>query len=384
MKKQICLIGLAIIVFSCQPRVEPKSLDELVQNAIQKLTSASKVIFDFSYHGEDWLAEETVPYQGNIEVTPLKEAAAFPFENMKINAISPKTKDEIHLSKIGQDIFYLEPASNTLWQSNLRSLGGLLYSQKVQFCALPYQYLQLLQQYQDFNAKLGEPIKQGLNLLQPVIFDIPQEGFYAEIYIDAADFHVEKIITRQEKDSKHANLVYEIKNFKTSEKIASAEDFKIKISENIIKRSYTVGGPSIGESAPDWKTSDYEGKEIMLSDFAGKVVVMDFWATWCQPCHNALAAMSQLQQKLKDKPVVFLALTFQDNGKPIDYMKEKGYQFTLLKGDPIAAEFAVDKTGLPTLYILDKIGKVVEYEVGYLGNESDQHIEAIITRLLDL
>ncbi|MDX1941822.1 MAG: TlpA disulfide reductase family protein [Saprospiraceae bacterium] len=384
MIRQICIIGLIFIALGCQPNTEPKSLDELVAGAIEQLTGAPQVAFDFSYHGEGWLATEATPYAGRIVLSPLKEAAAFRFENMLITAKSSKTSEEIHLSKMESDIFWLEPGAKTLWQSNLRSLGALLYSQKVQSCALPYQYLQLLQQYQNFNAKLGEPIKQRRKLLQPVIFDIPQEGFYAEIQINAANFQIEKIVTRQQKEGENADLVYEIKNFVASEKMASADDFKIKTDTDILTRPFTVGGPAIGEAAPAWKTSDYNGKEVQLEDFAGKIVVMDFWATWCQPCHSALAAMSQLQQKLQGKPVVFLALTFQDNGNPVDYMKQKGYQFTLLKGDPIAADFAVDKTGLPTLYILDKTGKVVEYEVGYLGVESAQHIEATITRLLGL
>ncbi len=106
---------------------------------------------------------------------------------------------------------------------------------------------------------------------------------------------------------------------------------------------------------------DKEGKVIQLSTLKGKVVFINFWATWCPPCIHELPSIDQLRESLKDhKDIVFLMVDVDgDIEKSAAFMKENKYNLPLYvaQGD-IPAEFLGQS--IPTTVILDKAGKIVE------------------------
>src|SRR5215813_2707656 len=73
----------------------------------------------------------------------------------------------------------------------------------------------------------------------------------------------------------------------------------------------------VGTTAPDWQLSGAQGQTYSLSSYRGKVVVMDFWATWCQPCTAVMPRMQKLQQKFADKGVVVFGINSWENGDAI-------------------------------------------------------------------
>ncbi|WP_293900064.1 TlpA family protein disulfide reductase [Sphingobacterium sp. UBA5670] len=106
---------------------------------------------------------------------------------------------------------------------------------------------------------------------------------------------------------------------------------------------------------------DKEGKVLQLSALKGKVVFINFWATWCPPCIHELPSIDQLRQSLKDnKDIVFLMVDVDgDMEKSSAFMAENKYDLPLYiaEGD-IPAEFLGQS--IPTTVILDKAGKIVE------------------------
>lgn len=115
-----------------------------------------------------------------------------------------------------------------------------------------------------------------------------------------------------------------------------------------------------GKEAPAFKLKDFAGVEHSLDEYKGKVVVLDFWGTWCVPCRQAMPAIQKVHEKFADKGVVVLGMNFESNPKadPEKFKKDKGYTYpSLAHAETIAGSYKV--TGWPTFYVIGKDGKIV-------------------------
>src|SRR5688572_12044376 len=86
-------------------------------------------------------------------------------------------------------------------------------------------------------------------------------------------------------------------------------------------------GPAAqGELAPEFSFKDQSGKELSLSHLRGKVVLINFWATWCPPCVDEMPSMQQLQRRMANKPFELLALSVDDSWEAVNrFMKDNGF-----------------------------------------------------------
>jgi peroxiredoxin len=115
---------------------------------------------------------------------------------------------------------------------------------------------------------------------------------------------------------------------------------------------------AVGTTAPDWELSDADGKLQTLTEYRGKVVVLDFWATWCGPCAEVMPQMQKLHEKYKDRGVTVFGVSSWEKSDPAALMKEKHYTYgLLLKGEDIADRYGVGT--LPAVYIIGGDGRVV-------------------------
>jgi peroxiredoxin len=137
---------------------------------------------------------------------------------------------------------------------------------------------------------------------------------------------------------------------------------------------------AVGTTAPAWEIPTPDGKKISLESLRGKVVVLDFWATWCGPCKRAMPAVQKLHDRFQGKPVVVYGVSTFETGDPAGYMKEKGFTYGLLvKGDSAAADYKI--TGIPTFYVIDPRGTIIFAKKGYDAGEEEELV-AIITQAL--
>ncbi len=110
---------------------------------------------------------------------------------------------------------------------------------------------------------------------------------------------------------------------------------------------------------------DVIGNTVRLSDFRGKVVFLNFWATWCAACVVEMPSMEKLHRRLKDKDFVMVAINLQESDAQVKAFFEKmKLSFTALldSNGEVATEFAVN--ALPTSFVLDKQGKIVGAAIG--------------------
>lgn len=110
--------------------------------------------------------------------------------------------------------------------------------------------------------------------------------------------------------------------------------------------------------APAFSALDSRGEPVDLSDYAGRVLVIDFWATWCGPCRASMPDMHALAHRYANDPgVAFLAVHTDETGDPVAFFAERGYDTRLVpRGREVAAAFEVYT--LPTYVVIDPGGSV--------------------------
>ncbi|MEX2480296.1 MAG: TlpA disulfide reductase family protein [Gammaproteobacteria bacterium] len=143
--------------------------------------------------------------------------------------------------------------------------------------------------------------------------------------------------------------------------------------------------PAEPERPLDWSFSSPDGQRQALANWAGKLVVLNFWATWCPPCLREIPAFIELQQELGDDGVQFIGIALDQAGPVEKFVAEKGVNYPVLIGDQDVARFMVtlgnDIGALPYTVVLDKTGEVVlrhqgEWEAAAAGTALRALVEA--------
>ncbi|MCE7973565.1 MAG: hypothetical protein DYG92_04455 [Leptolyngbya sp. PLA1] len=122
---------------------------------------------------------------------------------------------------------------------------------------------------------------------------------------------------------------------------------------------------AVGTPAPDWTLPMPDGSKVSLSSHAGKVVVLDFWGTWCPFCLKAMPQIQKLHDAYKDKGVVVLGLNTENDpsADPAGFMKQKKYTYGLvLNAEKVTRPYRV--FGFPTLYVIGRDGNIALVEQG--------------------
>ncbi len=113
--------------------------------------------------------------------------------------------------------------------------------------------------------------------------------------------------------------------------------------------------------APAMLARSLDNKTVDLQQEKGKVVFVNFWATWCPPCLAELPSINQLYEKVKDNPnIVFVTVDVDNNlSKSTQFIKDKGYDLPVYGGDPAHVPNSLFENGIPTTLVIDKKGNVV-------------------------
>jgi len=133
--------------------------------------------------------------------------------------------------------------------------------------------------------------------------------------------------------------------------------------------------------APNWQLRDINGKPISLADFKGKVVILDFWATWCPPCRAEIPGFVAIQKKYADKGFTVIGVSLDKQGPSVvkPFMRELGMNYPVVMGNPkIIGDYGFI-TAIPTTFVIDRRGNFV---TAYEGFTDQATFESVIGPLL--
>ncbi len=134
-----------------------------------------------------------------------------------------------------------------------------------------------------------------------------------------------------------------------------------------------------GDTAPDFTVELFDGSQVTLSSLRGKVVLLNFWATWCPPCRQELTRVQEdIIDRFAGKPFVFLPVSRGEKRETVAAFREKtGYTFPMGLDSARTVYDRYASNYIPRNFLIDKEGKVVLATVGYDDGEFDDLIRTI-------
>ena len=141
----------------------------------------------------------------------------------------------------------------------------------------------------------------------------------------------------------------------------------------------TTGGPlSTGAAAPAFQLESLAGKPVNLADYRGKVVLLNFWASWCGPCRKEMPILEQLFKQYQAKGVTLVGVNVEPNSDDArKWLKSTPVSFPILFDRDSAVSKLYEVQGMPNTVILDRKGRVRYIHRGYKSGEENEYLDQI-------
>lgn len=150
----------------------------------------------------------------------------------------------------------------------------------------------------------------------------------------------------------------------------------------------SAGGMEAGYEAPGFRLKDLDGETVSLEALRGRIVVVDFWATWCGPCLMSIPELVELQEKYRDKGVTILGISVDqpENISETDlraFRSKLKMNYRVLRADrQVMSDYFVGggaQIAIPTLFVVDQQGKIREKLVGFRPGKLEETLKKLLS-----
>jgi thiol-disulfide isomerase/thioredoxin len=142
-----------------------------------------------------------------------------------------------------------------------------------------------------------------------------------------------------------------------------------------------LAGAALKTPAPDWALKDLNGKTVKFSDFRGKVVILDFWATWCAPCRVEIPHFMELQKQYGPKGLAVIGISLDEQGPAVvkKFVKQFGVNYPVVMGNQKVAEAYGGIIAVPTTFVIDRQGRIASQHMGYTDKATfEKEIQSLL------
>ena len=132
-----------------------------------------------------------------------------------------------------------------------------------------------------------------------------------------------------------------------------------------------VNTKSASNLAPDFTLKLTDGKDIKLSDHKGKIIIIDFWATWCPPCRRGIPDLVEIQKKYqKDVLIIGISLDNETKSDVVPFIKQYGINYPVVYGTMEVIKAYGNIQAIPTSFVVDQAGQIVDQHIGLVDKSA--------------
>ncbi len=365
----LALAAFVVMLIACGPAPAPATPDPvaLMRAADSAASSVMAVEYDFALSGSGDLEEMIPPFTGTVRAGRTAEGD-FPLLRVEFDADTLDTGDilpSLTIASDGDSAWVLDRSALLLSRGSLEAGASDLLEFAFYGLMIEFVVDEPFSSEIEADSIAWERVDSVGGVPCDVIFVVYQDGIESARWFLGRDDHLPRRVERfaSEEDMTGAQIL-EIADLAILDPVPGPEAYRLAdIPDGIQTEDYSsvLGN---GSQAPDWTLETPDGEQVTLSDLAGNVVVLDFWATWCGPCASAMPGIQALYEEFEGRPVRIIGVNVWEDGDPAAFMAENGYTYPIvIGGDEVAEAYLV--TGIPTFYVIGMDGSVVYSSRGY-------------------